>query len=152
MWREAIIMGAVLIVSSACGDERCGAQPEVIIGTGLTVFDALEDGDSLALEWGPQGGQHVWMALRLRDIYVENPEISLTLHAGETAVGRGMGDWAQWEEVESYSEARGIRIYMIPHARPSGLEWADLGETKLSVKVEDACETGLTETLWVRLN
>jgi hypothetical protein len=42
--------------------------PEVILGTGQTDYAPLTDGQTLQLEQGPQGGHHVWMALRMKNL------------------------------------------------------------------------------------
>ena len=42
--------------------------PEVIIGTGQTDFAPLADGQTLMLEQGPQGGHHLWIAVRMRNL------------------------------------------------------------------------------------
>jgi hypothetical protein len=42
--------------------------PEVIIGTGQTDYGALADGQVLELEKGPQGGHHLWIAARMKNL------------------------------------------------------------------------------------
>jgi hypothetical protein len=43
-------------------------DPEVGLGTGQTDYAALGDGQVLQLERGPQGGHHVWVAARMRNL------------------------------------------------------------------------------------
>ena len=45
-----------------------GGPPEVILGEGQSDYHALKDGDVLQVEAGPQGGYHVWIAARLRNL------------------------------------------------------------------------------------
>lgn len=42
--------------------------PEVIIGTGQTDYAGLADGQVLQLEKGPQGGHHIWIAARMKNL------------------------------------------------------------------------------------
>jgi hypothetical protein len=42
--------------------------PEVILGDGQTDYSTLNDGDLLQLEKGPQGGHHIWVALRMKNL------------------------------------------------------------------------------------
>lgn len=42
--------------------------PEVILGTGQTDYAPLTDGQELQLEQGPQGGHHIWMAVRMKNL------------------------------------------------------------------------------------
>lgn len=45
-----------------------GGAPEVILGEGQSDFHAVADGDVLQVEAGPQGGYHVWVAARLKNL------------------------------------------------------------------------------------
>jgi hypothetical protein len=42
--------------------------PEVVLGDGQTDYSTLDDGDVLQLEKGPQGGHHIWVALRMKNL------------------------------------------------------------------------------------
>lgn len=46
--------------------EDGGAVPLLEVGTGVNTFAALADGDDIGIIFGPQGGYHVWTALRAR--------------------------------------------------------------------------------------
>lgn len=50
-----------------CRPARHGA-PELQMGSGMTDFRALNDGDELAMELGPQGGHHIWIAARMKNL------------------------------------------------------------------------------------
>lgn len=50
--------------SDACKTPSSGA-PAVVIGQGQSAFAALEHGEVVPIEAGPQGGHHVWLALRV---------------------------------------------------------------------------------------
>ncbi|WP_437968409.1 hypothetical protein WMF04_03565 [Sorangium sp. So ce260] len=48
----------------ACKTPSSG-DPEIVIGQGESAFAPLEDGEVVPIEAGPQGGHHVWLALRV---------------------------------------------------------------------------------------
>jgi hypothetical protein len=52
--------------------------PEVIIGTGQTDFGPLTDGQTLQLERGPQGGHHLWIAARMKNLRQSGSRTVLT--------------------------------------------------------------------------
>ena len=50
-----------------CKPRGAGA-PELTVGTGQNDFLTLKDGDTLQPELGPQGGHHLWIALKQRNL------------------------------------------------------------------------------------
>ncbi|WP_437486179.1 hypothetical protein WME75_02885 [Sorangium sp. So ce1014] len=48
----------------ACKTPSSG-DPEVVIGQGERAFAPLDEGEAVPIEAGPQGGHHVWLALRV---------------------------------------------------------------------------------------
>ncbi|WP_437590656.1 hypothetical protein [Sorangium sp. So ce1000] len=50
--------------SDACKTPSSGG-PAVVIGQGQSAFASLEHGEVVPIEAGPQGGHHVWLALRV---------------------------------------------------------------------------------------
>jgi hypothetical protein len=50
--------------------DRCepGGDPLVIIGEGQSDYHAIENGAVLDVEAGPQGGYHVWIAVRIKNL------------------------------------------------------------------------------------
>jgi hypothetical protein len=52
--------------------------PELFIGTGQTDFADLVDGQTLQLERGPQGGHHIWMAARMKNLRQSGSRTTLT--------------------------------------------------------------------------
>lgn len=50
-----------------CRPANAGA-PEVILGTGQTDWAPLKDGQLVELEQGPQGGNHVWVSARMKNL------------------------------------------------------------------------------------
>jgi hypothetical protein len=56
-----------------------GAMAAVTIGEGQTVYRDIPDGTMLTWEKGPQGGHHVWIALRQKDLRKSGTIITLDL-------------------------------------------------------------------------
>jgi hypothetical protein len=50
--------------SDACKTPSSG-DPAIVVGQGQDVFASLQDGEVVPIEAGPQGGHHVWLALRV---------------------------------------------------------------------------------------
>ncbi len=50
-----------------CRPANHGA-PEVVLGTGQTGYAPLADGQVLQLEKGPQGGHHIWIGARMKNL------------------------------------------------------------------------------------
>ena len=50
-----------------CRPANAGA-PEVILGTGQTDWAPLADGQVVELEQGPQGGNHIWVSARMKNL------------------------------------------------------------------------------------
>jgi hypothetical protein len=51
----------------ACKTPASGA-PAIVIGQGASAFAPLEEGAVVPIEKGPQGGHHVWLALRVNGL------------------------------------------------------------------------------------
>jgi len=53
------------------GGDICspGGEPQVLVGEGQTDYHAIDDLDVLQVEAGPQGGFHVWVAARLKNLH-----------------------------------------------------------------------------------
>src|SRR6185369_7787392 len=56
------------VYADACKPDGAGA-PEIAIGQGQDAFAPIEDGGPILLEKGPQGGLHVWLAIRMRNLH-----------------------------------------------------------------------------------
>ncbi|MDB4927636.1 MAG: hypothetical protein JWM10_120 [Myxococcaceae bacterium] len=89
---RTIALGGLVALLAACDDPapadagvdagQCLAAPtELELGTGtdssLRNYRALADGDAVSLIPGPQGGQHIWMALRGRGFDPSLPRVEL---------------------------------------------------------------------------
>jgi hypothetical protein len=57
--------------------------PDLEVGTGTSAFEPLTDGQSVSIIFGPQGGYHVWAALRLKKSFApERVEVHARLLQG----------------------------------------------------------------------
>jgi len=54
--------GALELAEDAC--KPSGSSPLVILGQGRGEYRDLQENEPVAVEAGPQGGHHVWLALR----------------------------------------------------------------------------------------
>ena len=52
--------------------------PELFLGTGQTDFAPVSDNQTLQLERGPQGGHHIWVAARMRNLRQSGSRTTLT--------------------------------------------------------------------------
>ncbi len=60
-----------------CRGADAGA-PAVVVGTGSTDYRELHDGETLAPERGPQGGHHLWIAVRMKNLRQAGTTVTLT--------------------------------------------------------------------------
>lgn len=60
-----------------CKPKNAGA-PEITAGTGQTDFVALHGGETLAPEKGPQGGHHLWIAVRQKNLKQQGSTVTLS--------------------------------------------------------------------------
>jgi hypothetical protein len=60
-------VGGPGVDADPCAPEE-GGIPEVLLGTGEDHYEDLDDLEVLPLDTGSQGGQHVWMAVRARNL------------------------------------------------------------------------------------
>lgn len=67
----AVLMGCDSAGGPDAGPENCDAAASsegmaLEVGTGQTEFEPLQTRDSIPITYGPQGGTHLWIALRVR--------------------------------------------------------------------------------------
>jgi hypothetical protein len=55
-----------------------GAAPDVVVGQGQSDYLPLADLDQVYVEAGPQGGHHVWIALRMKNLLRSGSRTTLT--------------------------------------------------------------------------
>jgi hypothetical protein len=71
--------------ADACSN-LSGGEPDLIVGTGQTDFAPLAEGQTLAAQPGPQGGHHLWIAFRAKQLKQAGATITLTARQPETSV------------------------------------------------------------------
>ena len=60
----AAALGAIACGGSAPVDEDgCVGDPSLEVGTGKDAFEPVDDGDSVVIQHGPQGGWHIWTGI-----------------------------------------------------------------------------------------
>ncbi|WP_437648001.1 hypothetical protein [Sorangium sp. So ce362] len=88
--------------SDACKTPSSG-DPEIMIGQGESAFAPLEEGEVVPIEAGPQGGHHVWLALRVTGLrqmgsrlrvggYFRELEFELRPFTAQVTLHRAAGD------------------------------------------------------------
>jgi hypothetical protein len=70
----------------ACRPKGDASAPEVLIGMGTASFEALADGAVQALEAGPQGGHHFWIAAKGRSFAERGTLVAISGRNPETGV------------------------------------------------------------------
>ena len=78
---EAFAPGWASAYADACRPLDAGA-PVVSIGRGIDAYAPLEDGDAVPIEAGPQGGYHMWLALRMTNLHQAGSVTELSADGG----------------------------------------------------------------------
>lgn len=141
---------AMLLLLLACDPltpcERAAlVSPSLEIGVGEEVFSPLSEGDTLPLEYGSQGGQHVWIALRAHGLDPGNdavvgrdrdpPQVLVSLLDGDGENrGEGTISWEAFDGDEESSEITGVQLFFFP-ADEDGVDPAYV----LTAMVQDVC-------------
>jgi hypothetical protein len=61
---RAICLFAVIGLTG-CGGDKPGPPITCTVGTGISDFMPLADGDAVDIAMGPQGGYHIWTSVRI---------------------------------------------------------------------------------------
>lgn len=157
-------LAALALPLAACpaSDATCEAAAEtegvLEIGTGEADFEPLADGDALQVHWGPQGGQHVYGALRAEGLVSDPtnfdpdllPVVDFTVTSGDTFL-------AGYEELPRFFQHEGDVILLVGDTLP--LEWIeawaeegwDGRDVTIAAHVVDPCGRELSAERAVRL-
>jgi len=68
-----------------CRGANAGA-PELLLGKGQTEYGPLADNEVLRLERGPQGGHHIWVAVRMKNLKQSGSRTAITAVQPETGM------------------------------------------------------------------
>jgi hypothetical protein len=55
-----------------------GAPPDVVVGQGQSDYFPLADLETVRVEAGPQGGHHVWVAIRMKNLLRSGSRTTIT--------------------------------------------------------------------------
>lgn len=129
MLRQTSVTMACLLVIAACGTAEDGnviddfaptegdaAPLEVELGSGVESFQRVDDGEPLAIVGGPQGGTHVWGAVRVNGVSDERVRIAFELRM--TDMGELDGELGplrvllEPSDVEGFWEASGMTVFL----------------------------------------
>ena len=119
-------MRAVIVAALLCA---CGAEPEpepdvcdgvtgtesldVELGTGQESFLAIADNDPVDIIFGPQGGHHIWGAVRVRGMKANAAHVRLAAVAEDGDKAGGGGPLRiQFERADAHQERAGLFIYI----------------------------------------
>lgn len=148
--RTAPLLG-VLLLASCDHAIDCDAlgEPSLELGQGEASFVSFDDDPVLRTEWGPQGGAHAWIALRMEGIWPGradlfgddlSPTVSVELYDGNEVAGRLFGPEKRLVRDRTPPHdlpGLQLRLEFLPDTAPDG----DPRDLSLSVNVSDACGT-----------
>ncbi|APR86041.1 Hypothetical protein A7982_11390 [Minicystis rosea] len=66
-----------------------GGAPTVVVGEGQADYLALQDGEVAQVEAGPQGGHHIWVAIRMKNLAQSGSITSVTGHFPDLGIDVG---------------------------------------------------------------
>ena len=86
----------------------------VEVGTGETGYAPLGDGDLVAKQRGPQGGYHVWVALRVGGKLPSGVDVELTVTSNGAIVSRAISESSPAPEPapSTFSTIFGLRAFV----------------------------------------
>lgn len=85
----------------ACKGAEAG-DPEILIGEGRGGYSALSEGSVVQVEGGPQGGFHIWVSVRMRNLHQSGSTTAVTVRRQDTDDVLG-----QFVSSQSYAAAGG---------------------------------------------
>lgn len=116
--------------------EPAPAALAVVLGTGADSFAALEDGAEIEIVLGPQGGAHVWGAVRVEGLPTDRFRAGFRLeHAEDGAVHGEVGPLltlGTGQPEPGWTELVGVTVFLTTD--PGRLDGSDC---RLSVEIDD---------------
>ncbi len=118
--------------------------PEVIIGTGQTDYATLAEGQVLQLEKGPQGGHHVWIATRMKNLRQSGSTTTITsaIEGDPTPVPPMAYVFTFDRDEGAYCKLYGLRYQVDSGAVDLGTTYKRFLGKRLRITVEVADSTG----------
>jgi hypothetical protein len=128
-----------------CRPARRG-PPEVILGNGQTDYAPLADGATLQLEKGPQGGHHIWVAARMKNLRQSGSVTTITSRLvdepGAKPVPSAAFVFTFDPDEGAYCKIKGLRYQVDAGAVDLRAEYRRFLGKRLEVTVEIADSTG----------
>jgi len=69
---KMVLLGCLWLLGAACA-------PVVEVGGGIRAFVPLDEGQTVDVVCGPQGGQHVWTGLRAKGLRADDVDVVLSM-------------------------------------------------------------------------
>lgn len=136
---------SLLLVAAACGDGEFGSPREEIVPHDLTValgstdrpreFVEVNDGDELPIEFGFQGGYHIWGAFRVEDVAPLDVAMRFELYDGDELVGAADYIDDAFEQSDGVWIYGGVTVFIFNDVDPIDLDGREL---RMTVEVEDS--------------
>lgn len=136
------------------------------IGTGESTFTPVADGDRLTVNWGPQGGQHIWGSLRATGIVGETlnldadmqPVVTFQIVADDETLAGYSATPRFFTRRDGTFELVGETLFVLYYSYDTGggggfggFDGLDGVEARMVARVEDACGRVLTAERTVTL-
>lgn len=130
--------------------------PELVLGTGQTDFAPLADEQTLQLERGPQGGHHIWIAARMRNLRQSGSRTTLNAKVlGDPSISIAPAGYVfTFDRDEgNYCKLWGLRFQLDSGATDLGTTYKQFLGKRLEVTVEviDSTNARATSTKIVRI-
>jgi hypothetical protein len=109
----AYTAGWATMSTDPCKPAGAGA-PIVIVGQGQADYLPLMNGDTAQVEAGPQGGHHIWVALRAKNLHQSGSITSITGHFPDLGIDVGPFNVIFTMEVDEggYCKLYGLRFQL----------------------------------------
>jgi hypothetical protein len=113
-----------------------GGAPIVIVGQGQADYLPMMDGDTAQVEQGPQGGHHIWVAIRAKNLAQSGSITDITGHFPDLNIDVGPFDviFTMEQDEGGYCKLYGLRFQLDQNNPIQGLLGHPLDVT---VKVTD---------------
>jgi hypothetical protein len=129
-----------------------GAPPEVIVGEGQNDFFPVADLQTVQVEAGPQGGHHIWIALRVKNLLRSGSRTTITALSPATGI-----EVAPFEVIFTFDPGEGgycVLFGLRYQLDAGGVDYLPLlgKELDLTVTVTDRAGDGATGSRRVTLS
>ena len=85
----ATVAGLAALLCTGCPPMQFDGPPGVEAGTGEFAFEAVTDGMEVPIIFGPQGGSHVWLGVRVTNMDPRQLHIESSMFQADTGIPIG---------------------------------------------------------------